>query len=50
MDLPDQRAPLDPVLTAITLTRGSLISTSDARDIVREVEIDVVDLGKKFPH
>lgn len=50
MDLPDQGAPLDPVLTAITLTRGSLISTSEARDIVPEVEIDVVDLGKKFPH
>jgi hypothetical protein len=50
MDLPDQGAPLDPVLTAITLIRGSLISTNDAKDIIPEVEIDVIDLGKKLLH
>jgi hypothetical protein len=47
VDLPDQGAPLDPVLTAITHTRGSLISTSEAKDIIPEVEIDVANLGKK---
>jgi hypothetical protein len=48
MNLSDREAPLGPVLTAITPTRGSLISTSEARDIVPEVETDVANLGKKF--
>jgi hypothetical protein len=50
MNLPDREAPLDQVLTAITPTRGNLISTSEARDIVPEVETDAVNLGKKCSH
>jgi len=48
MDLPDQGAPLGPVLTAITLTRESLTSTNEARDIAPEVEIGMVNPGKNY--
>jgi hypothetical protein len=48
MGLPDQGAPPGPVLTATTLTRESLTSTNEARDIVLEVEIDMVNPGKNY--
>jgi hypothetical protein len=48
MDLPDQGAPLGPVLTATTLTRESLTSTNEARDIALEVEIDMVNPGQYY--
>jgi len=48
MDLPDQGAPLGPVLTATTLTRESLTSTNEAKDIAPEVEIDMVNPGKNY--
>jgi len=48
MDLPDQEAPLGPVLTATTLTRESLTSTNEAKDIAPEVEIDMVNPGENY--